>query len=149
MHFACRAVRCSPILQLYSTTKASQHQISQQQSFSSGLIAGKLATFLWAVQNTIQGFKGCFPPGTDRLSTHLGGSTDVDDLALWGCKPSSGSALQASLPSLGWKTPPAEHKPISSVRALGKHLESNSNPPHTSRGCSSRGLLFQASYSTR
>lgn len=50
MHFACKATSHAPILQLYRTTKAPQHQISQQQSFSSGPV-GKLATFLGAVQN--------------------------------------------------------------------------------------------------
>lgn len=51
MHSACKAAKHASIRQLYSTAKAPQHQISQQQSFSSGLVAGKLATFLEAVQN--------------------------------------------------------------------------------------------------
>lgn len=52
-------------------------------------------------------------------------------VALWGCDPSSGSDPQASLFALGWILPPTpEHKLISSVRALGKHLESDRNPPH-------------------
>lgn len=51
MHFACKAARHAPVLQLYSTVKTPQHQISQQQSISSGPVAGKLATSLGAVQN--------------------------------------------------------------------------------------------------
>lgn len=73
----------------------------------------------------VQGLERCFPP---RADIHQ----DVAGVALWGCDPSSGSDLQASLFALGWKLPPTpEHKLISSLRALGKHLESNRNPPHS------------------
>lgn len=51
MHITCKAARHAPILKLYSTTKASQHQTPQQQTFSSEPIAVKLATYLGAVQN--------------------------------------------------------------------------------------------------
>lgn len=127
------------ILQLYSTAKAPQHQISQQQSFSSGPIAGKLATFSGAVQNAIV------------VTLQFRASRD----APWQAQTYTGMRLMLPCGAMS-QVQEALHKPLymhwdgnpsqSPWKASRKQQESATL---TSRGCCPRGLLFQASSSTR